>query len=299
MINAIRAQSSTVSARLGSVPSIIYAIAYLVLIPVFAGIYTLFARDFYHSTIQYEQVLDDEADRLLNDLRQTLQATYKAAHGSEIGRRDGWLLDIRSISLHSLRVEEDTISFGLVAEFFTADSLPIQVNLDPQVKMPLRPMIRKTTRDGTSTDYWAITIDTPAFHLEGYKSPPVRMIFARPSGDMVGTLLLLSTSRTLTTKITSFVEATRGFPSRIGGGYARMLYLSTVTITTLGYGDILPLTSRARLLVALESILGIVVIGLFLNSLSREHSGPYSLQPVPQSTQTNADAADSSARLRT
>jgi hypothetical protein len=47
-----------------------------------------------------------------------------------------------------------------------------------------------------------------------------------------------------------------------------MLYLSSVTITTLGYGDIVPVTCSARMLIASEAILGVILAGLFLNSLA-------------------------------
>ena len=46
-----------------------------------------------------------------------------------------------------------------------------------------------------------------------------------------------------------------------------MLYFSTVTIATIGYGDIVPVTDLTRFLVALEALLGLVFAGLFLNSL--------------------------------
>jgi len=48
-----------------------------------------------------------------------------------------------------------------------------------------------------------------------------------------------------------------------------MLYLSTITITTVGYGDIVPLTGLSRLLVGLEATCGIVLLGLLVSSLSR------------------------------
>ena len=48
-----------------------------------------------------------------------------------------------------------------------------------------------------------------------------------------------------------------------------MFYLSTVTITTLGYGEIVPITTPARLLVAFEAFLGTVIIGLYLWALTR------------------------------
>lgn len=50
------------------------------------------------------------------------------------------------------------------------------------------------------------------------------------------------------------------------------LYFSVVTITTLGYGDITPHSDVGKLLCASESLIGIVLIGLFLNALSRKHS---------------------------
>jgi Ion channel. len=45
------------------------------------------------------------------------------------------------------------------------------------------------------------------------------------------------------------------------------LYFSSVTITTLGYGDILPNSTIVRILVMLETILGVVIIGMFVSCL--------------------------------
>ena len=54
--------------------------------------------------------------------------------------------------------------------------------------------------------------------------------------------------------------------------FGDFLYFSIVSITTLGFGDICPITTCSRFFVALESIGGIVFIGLFLNSLSSEQA---------------------------
>jgi len=51
--------------------------------------------------------------------------------------------------------------------------------------------------------------------------------------------------------------------------YVQSIYFSVVTITTLGYGDITPQTEMARVLTAIESIVGIILIGLFLNAVAR------------------------------
>lgn len=50
------------------------------------------------------------------------------------------------------------------------------------------------------------------------------------------------------------------------------IYFSTVTITTLGYGDITPKTEMFMLITAFESFIGIVIIGVFLNSLWKTYN---------------------------
>ena len=51
-----------------------------------------------------------------------------------------------------------------------------------------------------------------------------------------------------------------------------MLYFSTATITTVGFGDIAPISPLTRTLVALEALIGIVFIGLFVNAIAHEAS---------------------------
>lgn len=54
--------------------------------------------------------------------------------------------------------------------------------------------------------------------------------------------------------------------------FGTFLYLSVVTITTLGFGDIVPLDSTGRFLVAVEAVLGVVLMGLFLNAIAKNAS---------------------------
>jgi hypothetical protein len=56
--------------------------------------------------------------------------------------------------------------------------------------------------------------------------------------------------------------------------YCRMLYLSAATITTLGYGDIVPVSKWARLAVGLEAVLGVFIIGAFLAQLFQSPRPP-------------------------
>jgi Ion channel len=95
--------------------------------------------------------------------------------------------------------------------------------------------------------------------------PPVPSRLAPPSGAATILLLTLPTFN----RLTRFYKAAEGDPWYASDRWWRMTYLSEVTVTTLGFGDITPVTGAARAAVALEAMLGIVLIGLFLNSVAQ------------------------------
>ncbi len=49
-------------------------------------------------------------------------------------------------------------------------------------------------------------------------------------------------------------------------------YFSTVTVTTLGFGDIYPIEPIGKFLVSIQVVFGVMTFGLFLNAVSREHT---------------------------
>jgi hypothetical protein len=79
-------------------------------------------------------------------------------------------------------------------------------------------------------------------------------------------------------------------------GFPQKLYFSTVTITTLGYGDIAPAGTGGQIFSAVEALLGIVTIGLFLNSLSYSISS--AAQESEAANQNRIRHLDEVARLR-
>ncbi|MGA8363291.1 MAG: potassium channel family protein [Solirubrobacteraceae bacterium] len=74
--------------------------------------------------------------------------------------------------------------------------------------------------------------------------------------------------RPVNAEFLDYVLTSKGDPYWASDRFGRMLYLSATTITTLGLGDITPISSEARLLIGIEALLGIVLIGLFLNDLA-------------------------------
>jgi hypothetical protein len=103
----------------------------------------------------------------------------------------------------------------------------------------------------------------------GRFDPPVSLVFPGPGGthgsQTAGTFGM---SEATYQRLEDFFLAVDGDPSFASDHLSRMLYLSAVTITTLGFGDITPVSEEARFLVAAEAVLGIVVIGAFLSLLA-------------------------------
>lgn len=55
-------------------------------------------------------------------------------------------------------------------------------------------------------------------------------------------------------------------------GFGSALYFSVVSITTLGFGDMYPVSGLARAMVCAECIFGLVFMGLFLNDISADQA---------------------------
>ncbi len=66
--------------------------------------------------------------------------------------------------------------------------------------------------------------------------------------------------------------------SKTEGSFWANLYYSVVTINTLGYGDIVSKNTETQIVTATESILGVVLIGLFLNSIAQHISNKSSME---------------------
>jgi hypothetical protein len=75
------------------------------------------------------------------------------------------------------------------------------------------------------------------------------------------------------TKLKAWIDGEHGHPSRSSGEWFRMFYLSATTMTTIGFGDIVPITPLARGWVTSQAIAGVVLIGLFINDVANPIGG--------------------------
>ena len=104
---------------------------------------------------------------------------------------------------------------------------------------------------------------------------PLRSIFRTNSGHFTPPRPAIQLTQDTSALLERFYQSSVDQdPLSASHSFLRMTYFSAVTVTTLGFGDIVPLTGRARLYVTLESIAGVIIIGLFLNSLASRFVRP-------------------------
>ena len=227
---------------------------YLMAIPVFAGLFTYMRFEFHHTTSKYETDTLIQANRVSSILTDVIRANLTT----------GTLYTIDRLHVTEVKPDGDKVFFRIFVRlkpmFF-----PRVIVLDAE--MNGRPWNVMHDANGSTSvvvlrlvfpykrDRWlveqiprALEIFTVVDESDRYQDILVDMPFDNHL------------------EIEALLFAAQGCPGYISGTFGRMLYLSACTITTLGYGDIVPTSSTTRALVGSEAVLGIVLMGLFLGS---------------------------------
>ena len=245
----------------------VFAISYFLLIPIFAGIYWVcLPNDFYHSTVQFEYVpMNRSATRILDGLQKSI--IERISSSPKGGTCGGWTLLTDSVHVHSLSAHDGKIAFGVSGEMLQETPRGLEQSIfHERYAMTLNQRIIAFPKNSEPVVSYMLVPDTPIPTKYPFGEDPFFCIFPA-SETMAGTLQI---NQSLSNDLNNFASAVRGFPAHVEGQFWRLLYFSGTTVTTLGFGDIVPLTTRARLAVLCESILGILLMGLFLNALGRE-----------------------------
>jgi hypothetical protein len=255
-------------------PSMGYAIAYLCCIPGFAVVYTVIPQpSFYHGTVQYELALKaDEAD-IEKKILKEIVAAFQVVHGRSAANDGQWSINIPTIRVTSLSPTAEKVEFKIRVEL-----TGVGENKGIQSIIPLHVSIEYPTSFAVYSldeQKWIVYKELKIQNRELLEINPF-VIFPSIIGTdqnmkkSIDSPIFIPISSELQDQIFSLGMAAKGLPFSSSGSFGRMFYFSAVTITTLGYGDIVPITNIARIVTSIESILGVVLIGLFLNSLTRE-----------------------------
>ena len=256
---------------LARIPAFIYAGAYLLLVPLFAFIYTASPDGFYYTAATLEQSLAVDAKKLAPALASLITDSYRTVFHTTNIATDAFSFDLTSGVVTGVESDgtflkfryeirgdslSETNAFGGNAIFDF--SIAVFDWNDP---------LQRSLWQGNDGDHY-ILLHSVGYALGTINPTPDDLLPYVPEHHSGGHYLVENPE--VWSRIVDFCQKSRGMAAVGSGSFRRMLYFSVVTITTLGYGDIVPLTDKARTLVAIESISGIVLIGLFLNSLAHK-----------------------------
>lgn len=250
--------------RFGTLSPKVYLLTYITTIIVFAAIYYFISDQFYHPYVRYEEAMRSEA----TSLRVALTKSFRDSIKEHSIIADGVVLDSDSSIVTEVTPEGSELLVRLWIRIikqgpnYSETQFPLLLRLKPVALS----ITRKPGEEALLTSFPEV---------DAQQGIPLPEVLSQVFGD-IGVIRagirkavqqIVITQDDLT-RMRAFTAGFSGFPNRVPGVAGRMLYLSTVTITTVGYGDIVPLSGLARFLVGLEATLGIVLLGLFISSLT-------------------------------
>jgi hypothetical protein len=239
-------------------PPFIWGSLYILMIPIFAGIYMLRSADFFQANATHEPsfyaneyafgtAVANAAQRAI--VYQNSKDRLTPAH-------------LVAPTVLTLSVADTSVTVSLV--FYSpgvASGSPVNVSF---------PLDKVESVLSGGPNYVDLPYQTSGLPPEGLGASAAPILFQRytdshPETDEPA----LRTNWRAYEEYLNLTDAHSGIVDGLPDQFPRMLYFSAVTITTLGFGDIVPVTTESRLLVTAEAVAGVVFIGLFLNAIAR------------------------------
>jgi hypothetical protein len=268
---------------LALLPASGYALLFLATIPLFAALYHyVLPEEFYSDTVIHETHYHRQVARLQADLQDTLILNLGATYGTyAVPLEDGRLFCVDRLQILTLAITgANTASLNLALP--TAPVVPdvprcSRETIDRVEVLDAVIGFRHAFTDNVYSmpelpfgDQPALAI---AFTSTQAHDAAARLFPPSPRADAFvasrdSVLSWTTISPATEQRARELFAATQGDPSSLPGGYWRMLYMSAIATTTTGFGDIVPITTRARIITIAEVFVGVVLVGLFLNALA-------------------------------
>ena len=250
---------------------------YLTAIPVFAACFIFAAPDgFYAPYARYEPDAIQDRNQLAMTLQASIHRSFDARPEKEFVAGD-WKLDTTSLRVDNIQADDGTkLSFRIrisamgIGKMTGAQTSGWSIN----ATISERPSFASMRGPGLMVTYRWVDVTKSNSHFDADDSELVNLVFGRSERETVKIAPALALNWQEESQFRKYLHGIRGDASAFSGHFLRMVYLSAVVITTLGLGDIVPISARARLLVAMEAITGVIFAGLFLNALAFRASQP-------------------------
>ena len=253
-------------------PIVKFPIIYITTMIIFALIYYKFLPyQFYHDTVKYEDVLSIDFTNIMNEIKNVIR-NVQQDYDDKIIVNSKVYIDKNSIDVDSFKFSDgNKCSFNI--NFFVIDNTEFSTVGTFYALSCIFDLNRFRRFENTTIIFLEINEDIIMIDKNYYDdlnfeyTDIIKTLF--PKKDNGVFVLSMEMPRKLHDSIIDYKHAISGFPSGSSGQFLRMLYLSTFTISAASQGDILPITPLARALVAFETIIGILIIGLFFNALAK------------------------------
>ena len=247
---------------------------YLVAIPTFGLLYNVATPHGFRLSYARSGATSDIAD---------LGSILEAALRRSFARRaeDEFVIGTQKLSLDSLRdslhVDSVNSNDGTTLSFRVSISAEGIVDFEGERHLGWS-MLVTVPEQATSAILGPSSVDvyrSPEVDFSQYASPfreQNEKLFALVFSQRNYGFGILSPAMALTyqedLQLRDYLQTVRQSGADIGGDVWRMLCLSATVMTTLGSNDIVPSTWRARMLIASQATVAIVLAGLFLNAVA-------------------------------
>jgi len=236
---------------------------YLALIPIAAGVYAIDGHGFYDNNLSREPSALSDLSQLALAITKQLDANTAHASAELSGQRYGFVRPPQVEQVVRGQGARGTFVAEIYSEIASRHELlggPLWFQIGPELGIE---------RVGTRGEQYIYSekLVGPDGVGTASLSRPLNLVpdvlFVNASRFHSSLVVAKQTAQGISRVSAAFL----GDPSQASGLYLRMLYLSATTITTLGIGDIQPVSSAGRTWVSAEAILGIVLAGLFLSAI--------------------------------
>lgn len=238
---------------LSRIPAWAFLVGFVAVVLAFALLYYSLPGEFFHVYSQYEPSSQQNTEWLKEKLN---DGFARELIMSDAGIRDAYI--VSCVATERGFEFELELSGSDDSGYFFGITVPMSIDVD----MPIVMVPPEGER------YFALLLSQNPETVGLF--PLAAAGFREQSAEIQNTLDNASLGFVLTEddykELRALHEAHQGFPDQVTSGFWRMLYFSVVTVTTLGYGDIVPLTGKARILIGFEAALGVVLLGLFVSS---------------------------------
>lgn len=249
-----------------------FAIIYLALIPTFAGIYASLPENslysstrkldqhFYQDGYNYREVFNELLRQRLKPVPQRMNIGIGSLSSQGIAEYGQNFFDVeyQFRGQGACGINCANLVWNIYVRRFGQDEEPA---VGPNSSIPIEAYISETKCLEKSC-------------------PKVESIFLGPWKSVANNGLLPFVETVMRTNLYMnrdqfeiYQDMSNAYSGNALGNYGRLsraMYFSATVVTTLGFGDILPISDAARTAIMMEAIAGVLVIGFFFNALASQ-----------------------------